>query len=798
MRVAAGRGRRRALITAVSLFAATALAPTAAPTARAASADVVISEVYGGGGNTGAPFANDFVELFNRGGSAVGLSGWSVQYASAGGSSWLVTALGGTIAAGAHYLVKMGSGGAGGTALPAADATGTTNLSATSGKVGLRTTTTALACATGCATAAGVRDFLGYGSASSFEGAAAPAGSNTASLARTTPAADTDDNAADFATSTPPTPQDAAGGGADCAGFTGTRIRDVQGAGHLSPLNGRQVTGVRGVVTGVKSNGFWYQDPCPDADDATSEGIFVFTGGAPTVTAGTEITVTGTVSEFRSSAGASALTLTELTSPTITRIGARALPAPVVIGTGGRIPPSTVIEDDANGSVETGGVFDPAADGIDFYESLEGMRVQVNNPVAVGPYDASFGEIPVIGDNGANAGVRTDRGGILLRQTDANPERVTLDDAALAGATPSGVNVGDHFSGPAVGPLDYVAGLYMVELTGAIARVAGPIAKETTTATPAGELSVATFNVENLDPTDPQPKFDGLAQVIVGNLRAPDIIAVEEIQDDNGPADDGTVSATQTWNKLIAAIGAAGGPGYAFRQIDPVNDADGGEPGGNIRQGFLFRTDISGLSFAPGTPGGSTQAVGVTSTGNPADPVALTVNPGRIAPGDPAFTASRKPLIGKFLFGGKPVFVVANHFNSKGGDDLLWGRFQPPSQQSTTQRTAQATIVRNLVRQITAIDPGARIVVAGDLNDFEYSTAVQTLDGGGLTDLPAGLPDGERYTYDFEGNSQVLDHIMLSAALNRASHTYDVVHVNAEFADQVSDHDPQVVRLTVP
>ncbi len=113
-----------------------------------------------------------------------------------------------------------------------------------------------------------------------------------------------------------------------------------------------------------------------------------------------------------------------------------------------------MIDNDATGSVETSGTFDPATDGIDFYESLEGMRVQVNNPVAVGPAN-SYNEIPVLGDNGANASVRTTRGGIVTRQTDANPERIILDDGALAGSTPAGVNVGDHFSGPALGVLDH-------------------------------------------------------------------------------------------------------------------------------------------------------------------------------------------------------------------------------------------------------------------------------------------------------------------------------------------------------
>jgi predicted extracellular nuclease len=758
------------------------------------SPEVVIGEVYGGGGNVGAPFANDFVELFNRGSGAVSVAGWSVQYASAAGTTWSVTALTGSIQPGRGYLVRL-AGGSTGAALPAPDASGTTNMSATSGKVALVTNATALGCGANCHAAAGVRDFVGYGSANDFETAAAPAGSNANSVARGNPNADTDSNAADFAAGAP-TPQNSAGG-ADPCGYPSPRIRDLQGAAHLSPRGGTAVTGVRGVVTARSGTGFWYQDPCPDSDIATSEGLFVFTSSAPSVQVGNEVAVSGTVSEFRSGGSGSAnLTTTELTAPSVTILATKPVPAPTIIGSGGRTPPTTVIEDDASGSVETSGTFDPATDGIDFFESLEGMRVQVNNPVAVGPSN-SFGEIPVLGDNGANASVRTTRGGIVLRQNDGNPERVFLDDAVLAGSTPTGVNVGDHFSGTAAGVLDYSAGNVKLELTQALTRVSGGLAAETTPPPGAGRLAVASFNVENLDPTDPQSKFDGLARAVVTNLAAPGIIATEEIQDNDGPANTAVVDAATTWTKLINAITAAGGPTYTFRQINPVDDADGGEPGGNIRVGFLFRTDI-GLSFVAGTPGDATTAVTVSNSGNPADPVALSRNPGRIDPANAAFNSSRKPLVGKFSFSGRPLFVIANHWTSKGGDNPQFGRFQPPVLSSQTQRTQQAQVVSGFVNQVKAIDPQVRIVVAGDLNDFPWSTPVQALvNNTGLTDLPATLPDAERYTYDFEGNSQVLDHILLSTPLVSAGFGYDVVHLNSEFAVQLSDHEPQVAGLTI-
>src|SRR5262249_46368697 len=149
-----------------------------------------------------------------------------------------------------------------------------------------------------------------------------------------------------------------------------TRIHDIQGASHISPMVGQAVSNVPGIVTALVSNGFYLQDPNPDANDATSEGIFVFTSSAPTAVIGQSVLVSGTVSEFRAGGASSTnLTNTEIGSPTVAVVSSgNALPPPIVIGTGGRIPPSMIIEDDASGNVETSGVFDPATDGIDFYE----------------------------------------------------------------------------------------------------------------------------------------------------------------------------------------------------------------------------------------------------------------------------------------------------------------------------------------------------------------------------------------------------------------------------------------------
>jgi predicted extracellular nuclease len=570
-------------------------------------------------------------------------------------------------------------------------------------------------------------------------------------------------------------------------------IHDIQSAAHISPLAGEPVE-TEGIVTARSSNGFYLQDPSPDANDATSEGIFAFTGGAPTVAVGDAVEVTGLVSEFRPGGAAQPnLTTTELVSPTATVLSTgNPLPGPQVVGAGGRVAPSMVIEDDALGDVETGGVFDPATDGIDFYESLEGMRVEVENAVASGPTNA-FGEVSVLLDNGAGASVRTPRGGIVIRANDFNPERVIVDD--VIADTPD-VNTGDHFSSAIVGVLDYSFGNFKLLTTAPLTGVSSGLAREVTELPADQEISVATFNVENLAPGDPPSKFERLADIFVDNLRSPDIVSVEEVQDNNGTVDNGVTDASTTWDMLVAAIQAAGGPLYEYRQIDPVNNADGGVPGGNIRVGFLFRTDRE-VEFID-RPGGGPM-VATTVIDHPSGP-RLSSSPGRVAPNDPAWSTPegvRKPLVGEFRANGKKLFVIANHWKSKNGDQPLFGRFQPPVLVTETQRTAEAVVVKDFVDDLLGADPFANVIVLGDLNDFEFSAPLTALEGGGdMHTLIESLPPGERYSYVFDGNSQALDQIVVSE--NLFSHfpfEYDSVHVNAEFADQASDHDPQIARF---
>lgn len=568
---------------------------------------------------------------------------------------------------------------------------------------------------------------------------------------------------------------------------TSAAIYEIQGAGHTSAFVGQQVQ-TSGIVTGFRldtesrldgttpNDGFYIQDPTGDGNDATSDGILIFTGSTDPrtlVTVGDLVSVTGSVSEFRSSSRTSDLTLTEITGPSVSVMSSgHALPDAVVIGTGGRVPPATVIDDDGLAS------FDPTTDGIDFYESLEGMRVQVNDAVVVGG-TSGFGEITVLADDGAGVDQRTSAGGVHISAGDFNPERILIDDYNNFGAAPQ-VSVGDTFDAPIVGHMDYTFGNFKLINDDPLPSVTPTTVADSPTALTgdATHVTIATFNVENLDPNDADGdadiangQFDHLAAQIVGYMLSPDIIGLQEIQDNSGSVDDGVTDASLTYQTLIDAITAAGGPTYEFIDIAPVDGTNGGQPGANIRVGFLY---------------------------NPARVSVDAASAELIDPTNPALADSRKPLAVDFEFNGETITVITNHLNSKGGDDPLFGSDQPPVLSSEVQRLQQAQVINDYVDAILAGDADANVVVLGDLNDFEFSPPLATLTGGVLTDLTGTVPGSDRYTYNFDGNSQVLDHILVSDALLGGA-SVDILHVNSDYSDseKATDHDPIVASVQV-
>jgi len=601
-------------------------------------------------------------------------------------------------------------------------------------------------------------------------------------------------------------------------------IPAIQGATHTSPYAGQYVK-TRGIVTAVRTNsgyGFYLQDPDGDSNDATSDAVYVYTASTPTVSVGDEVIVQGLVSEYASSS--SYLTLTEITSPTVTTpedVGAyftNSTVASTHIGIGGRAIPTTVIDDDTTGSInnDANTTFDPENDGIDFWESLEGMLVDVSNVRVVGPSD-EYGEVYIVTDNGDAATGNNTRGGITIRdlgdgEVDFNPERVQLDDILNAGLPT--LNVGDT-SAAITGVMHYSYGAYELLPLETPTFTSADLDREFTSLPyDSDRLTVANYNVENLDPNDDDENsagsgcpdadvanghFSDIADQIVNHLGGPDIVALQEIQDNSGCVDDGVVASDVTLATLVQAIADAGGPSYQAFDITPANDSTGGMPGGNIRNAYLYNPDR--VALVPGTlgAGGSTDAA--TPTLDDDDQLALNFSPGLVAPNSSAFSGTRRPLAAVWEFNGHRVVTVNNHFSSKGGSGYLYGPNQPPENGSESEREAEATELNAFVDSVLAVDADAAIVTLGDFNEFSFYEPMKIARGEPevLTDLAdALLPAEERYSYNFEGNSQELDHMMVSSSLVNAEPEIDVVHVNSEFAEQVSDHDPVMASFSLP
>ncbi len=576
-------------------------------------------------------------------------------------------------------------------------------------------------------------------------------------------------------------------------------IHAVQGAGHVSPYLGDLVE-VRGVVLAVGREAFWVGAPRDawDDEDATSEALKVAFGrdaDAPAAV-GDDVSVRGRVAEPRAGGRAENLQVTTLVDAEVTVYASGLpLPEPVRLGEDGRSLPTLVIEDDGFTS------FDAETDALDFHESLESMRVSVSGARVVDP-TTRHGEIAIVVDDGEGAGLN-DRGCLLLRDGDPNPERLLLDDAL---SPLPAVSVGDRLLDPLVGVMDYSFGAPKLLVTGEVRVESGGLRRERTTL-PHGRgdrLRVATYNVENLSQASGPDAFQDIAEQIVTRLDSPDIIGVQEMQDDDGPECSGRPAADLNWHRLVVAIRDAAGAEYAWADVPPIDGADGGQPCGNIRVGLLWRTDTVSLERR-GKPDAATGVALVARAdgtaggdhGEGGGGVQLVPNPGLVDPTHAAWDRSRKPLAAEFRWKGVPIHVIVNHFRSKGGDDPLFGSHQPRTEHSVPGRVAQAGVVADLVQQL--FDAGnEHVVVLGDLNDFEFSDAVTRLKQVGLVDLVETLPEGERYTYLFNGNAQVLDHVLVSRSLAGEGTDFDVVHVNAEFVDQVSDHDPCVAALAVP
>ncbi len=326
-------------------------------------------------------------------------------------------------------------------------------------------------------------------------------------------------------------------------------------------------------------------------------------------------------------------------------------------------------------------------------------------------------------------------------------------------------------------------------------RPPAPCQREVTEAPKSNELAIATFNVENLAPGDSPAKYAGLADTLINNLKAPDIVSIEEIQDNDGVTG-GTAStetaANLTWNKLIAAIAAAGGPAYQYRQIDPVDDQDGGAPGGNIRQGFLFRTDRGrGVRRPAG------RHVDQLDRGRQVRPR------GAAADAQPGADRARRPGVHHEPQAARRRVHVEGQDRHRRRQPLqLQGRRRPAVRPPAAAGGGHG-------------DPAAR--AGADRQRFRRDIRRPTCSATTWCSETSTTSSSRARSRSSRASSswtcstccrRTSATRTCSRATRRRSTTssrqpalllplpeYDSVHVNSEFADQQSDHDPQVARL---
>ncbi|CAG8980448.1 hypothetical protein HYALB_00013642 [Hymenoscyphus albidus] len=584
-------------------------------------------------------------------------------------------------------------------------------------------------------------------------------------------------------------------------------ISQINGDKYLSSYNGQNVTAIEGVVTAKGPSGFWIRSATLDLDYRSSNSIYVFSNTAGrNLTVGDLITLDATVAEYRSSAAY--LYLTQLTAPkNIAVICSGQDVTPIILG-GLMWPPSERFS-----SLDDGDVFsipnnsslisvvnpslEPLLYGLDFWESMSGELVQVQTPKALSKPN-NFGDTWVTGSWEVSG--RNKRGGLTASDRDANPEAILIGAPLDGTDNPESAKLGDDLE-ELTGVVTQAFGYYRILPLTAINVTASaqPELPPATTLTSSGDckqLTIGSYNVENMSPNSSH--LPNIAKHIVEYLKTPDLIFLQEIQDNNGATNDGVVDANETLSALVTSISTQSNTTYLFTDISPVSNQDGGQPGGNIRVAYLYKPSILRLRNA--NPGSSTDA-NVVLPGPE-----LKYNPGRIDPlNTEAWSGSRKPLAAAWetLDGKNKFFTVNVHFGSKGGSSSIEGDARPPVNGGVDDRMLQMNVTASFISSILAQDPDAKIISSGDFNEFTFVAPLRSfMERSGLEDLDevAEIEKSERYSYVFDMNCQELDHMFVSKALAKKGEAeFEHVHVNtwATAADETSDHDPSVARFNM-
>lgn len=548
-----------------------------------------------------------------------------------------------------------------------------------------------------------------------------------------------------------------------------TPIHKIQGPGLFSPLAGKDVT-LRGVITGRTRKGFFVQDPVGDVHEPVSHGLFVFKrGDCPPL--GSIVEVSGFVVDYRPNGDDDARPTTQLKERSTRVLSERGPTIEPVWLTAERI-------------------LVPQLELSTYLNNLEGMLVGVPAGATFVAPSNPFGDYVLVPPDADVK--RTTAGGVLIDPV--QPGRWLPSFRILDYDQAPRVDVGAELMEAVVGPLNFRVASYQFVVAGPLRVSAVSLKKKNTSLRAKGSfMTVLTLNGFNLDAAIEEPakvndpdrdvdddvgqgRFRGLARAIVENAACPDIVALQEIQDDDGAEISDVVSAERTLEQLITAVRRGGGPTYTWADLPPEAGADGGQPGGNIRNAFLY--DPERVQLVPG----SLQRLGQEHS---------------------AFADSRKPLTARFRLaqGSGELEIINVHLASKRNQKGLFAPNQPSFDPRLAIRVEQ---VQCIGEHLTTLRAGEiDYYVTGDFNDFEFSQTLHELIGDHSINLVDRIPEDQRYDYNHRGLSQALMHgVIAKRQLEGRLAEYEILHSNAltgtspgQLGEKASDHGYVIARL---
>ncbi|MDH2415864.1 ExeM/NucH family extracellular endonuclease [Nocardioides sp. CER19] len=820
--------RRVGIAAALGGLAVTALTPllVSSPAhANPGGTGLVISEVYGAGGNNGAVYNADFVELYNPTASALSLSGLAVHYRSAsGGSGGSPFALSGSVPAHGHWLIQMSGAGSNGAALPTPDATAGFNMAAAGGQVALQQGTAVIATSGDVSTTTGLVDFVGATGASSFEKAATKsAATATQSLNRTAGGIDTNDNSADFALAAPtPTNSGTPGGGGDEPPPTApidATIAQIEGTTDTSPYAGAagalgtQNLTTQGVVTATYTgsgsfNGFYLQTPGTPDTPGASDGIFVFgSQAAALVHRGDSVRITGRVQEFNG--------LTEFSVNTPVTDNLAVLPTSLGEVTPLAVSDWSALDTDAEKEAHESEVVDPTALKFTVSDNYD-TNVSGTFGLAVGDHPlVTPTEVADAQDAAAIAAAKADNaaraialddgysGDFFTNTTGKNTPMpwLTLDHSVRVGASAtfhqpvildfrkketSGTVSGDPAQWT-LEPLAQVTGTGDDVVSFSDTRADNLAPKQV-----GGDIRIATFNVLNYFPTTGDEFVNQLGgKCTFYTDRAGNNIATNQCGYASTGAGDGPRGAADAANlkrqqdKIVHAINTLGASIVSLEEIE--NSVKFGKD-----RDYALSTLVDALNaeagsqvwaFAPSPAAADLPSLAeqdVIRTAFIYKPAAVTlVGASHVLVGSQPFASAREPLAQGFKRAGAPdsdaFAVIVNHFKSKGsGVDDGTGQGN-----SNPDRVDQANALVGFANGVAGDLHTDKVFLTGDFNAYSQEDPIQVLEGAGYTELNGAFNGGES-TYSFDGMDGSLDHVFASPAAKAWVTGVDVWQINAQ------------------